>query len=565
MKKSLIFYFAFLYYISLFAQLTKEQDDEIYNSPNIQSSMKLMQMVETDNFDDVICLGYNTTFNKHENDASSLMFPLMLYPYMKLKSPNEKCALIMREQLVNSIKNGSLYSDKTLNLLNYSNASAYSKVVCDDEMKKIYQVIIKSFDDKKEIIEIEKEIQKADTKIETADTAFLDLMQFVRFQAIMSLISANEENAKILKFDNNLGFEENIKNVSKNIISKYNVKITNKIVGLIFKANLTPKIIAHNFDRLISNSNERKLCKQSLTEIIFIFKYLPYVINAEEGKRGMYSILLQLTLWTDIGLTKLMLTRLEKNCRPPCNMEDAKYYGLVVGIDEYEGDWSKLNTCKAEAKDLKGVLEKKYNFANIDFLSNKEATFDNINQKISDISDKIKSEKCNSNVVVFFSGHGELIKNRGYFVPYDCTQKGNKQLNKKICYDDLGKYWDNLLDKSQHILFITDACESGAATKGTKRADWETQIPTLPNEKATVYERYYAYPSVEYITASARNEKANQGVVARNIIQILEENKETFMSSSELFSNIKKKTTSQHPQSDLIRGEGEFIFNKTKN
>jgi hypothetical protein len=85
-----------------------------------------------------------------------------------------------------------------------------------------------------------------------------------------------------------------------------------------------------------------------------------------------------------------------------------EYYGLIIGIDEYSGEWPPLKNAVNDARGVAELLSSKYTFKYIKTLYNREATRDNILKEFEFLLQKVKE---NDNVLIYYSGHGEYIQN----------------------------------------------------------------------------------------------------------------------------------------------------------
>ncbi len=133
---------------------------------------------------------------------------------------------------------------------------------------------------------------------------------------------------------------------------------------------------------------------------------------------------------------------------------------LVIGVDEYDQGFPKLNNTVIDAKRFARILQEKYDFEenNITALYNSDATVDNILDAFS----SLRSLTENDNLIFYFAGHGEIEKatERGYWIPY------------KARYKKKGSYLNNVEVQdfiatcgARHILGIVDSCYSGSLFK----------------------------------------------------------------------------------------------------
>ncbi len=103
------------------------------------------------------------------------------------------------------------------------------------------------------------------------------------------------------------------------------------------------------------------------------------------------------------------------------SVEVGEYFGLVIGIDEYTGEWPMLKNAVNDAKGVADLLSSKYTFQYMKTLYNKDATRDNILKEFELLLQNVKE---NDNVLIYYSGHGEYIQNMDKgFIPYRYTFK----------------------------------------------------------------------------------------------------------------------------------------------
>ncbi|KPK86889.1 MAG: hypothetical protein AMS27_04040 [Bacteroides sp. SM23_62_1] len=96
------------------------------------------------------------------------------------------------------------------------------------------------------------------------------------------------------------------------------------------------------------------------------------------------------------------------------------YYALIIGIDKYSGAWQPLNNAVRDAQTIKQTLETNYKVDHFKTLYDEEASRENI---IKAFEWLMKSAQDNDNVLIYYSGHGEYVRNldKGFWVPADAT------------------------------------------------------------------------------------------------------------------------------------------------
>ena len=102
--------------------------------------------------------------------------------------------------------------------------------------------------------------------------------------------------------------------------------------------------------------------------------------------------------------------------------KESKYYGLIIGIDNYEDPAIPyLDNPIRDAQSFYDVLTAKYTFdkKNIQFI--KDAKREDIINSLDELSKKVTPE---DNLLIFYAGHGYWYKeaNIGYWLPSDASQ-----------------------------------------------------------------------------------------------------------------------------------------------
>src|SRR6218665_502442 len=151
-----------------------------------------------------------------------------------------------------------------------------------------------------------------------------------------------------------------------------------------------------------------------------------------------------------------------------------KYYALFIGIDNYTGAWQPLKNAVNDAKAIETILRTNYKTDVVKTLYNSQATRTNI---INELEWLVANVKENDNVMIYYSGHGELKKelNKGYWVPADAKGVSTSQF---ISNSEIQTFLAGI--PSRHTLLVSDACFSGDIFRGT--------VTSLPAENS---EKYY--------------------------------------------------------------------------
>ena len=225
-------------------------------------------------------------------------------------------------------------------------------------------------------------------------------------------------------------------------------------------------------------------------------------------------------------------------------------YILAIGIDEYE-HWEKLNNAVKDANDFVAVLVRQYQFeeGNVLRLFNREATEDNIREKIREIKRLITS---NDNLIIYYSGHGHYDQefDEGHWVPFDARKD---RAGRYISNSDIIK-WINALE-AQHILLVIDSCFSGSL---------------VVRKRSSVLDEHYRS---RRIVSSGRIEAVSDGLPGKNspfaegVVTYLKKNTRQALNTTELVQRVKEfvaNKANQSPVEGRVQNSadenGEFVF-----
>jgi hypothetical protein len=235
------------------------------------------------------------------------------------------------------------------------------------------------------------------------------------------------------------------------------------------------------------------------------------------------------------------------------------YYALIIGIDNYSGEWPKLKNAVNDAKAIENLLRTKYRFNSFHVLYNEQASRDAI---IKEFEWLVKNAKVNDNVLIYYSGHGEYKQelNKGYWVPADAT---TASISNYVSNNDIQTFLGGI--KSKHTLLIADACFSGDIFRG--------KTVTIPYEASDkYYEKVYNLPSRKAISSGGIEPvmdggKDGHSVFAYYLLKTLNTNTSKYYDASQLYENIKipivnnsEQTPIFNPIKDSGDEGGQFLF-----
>ena len=235
------------------------------------------------------------------------------------------------------------------------------------------------------------------------------------------------------------------------------------------------------------------------------------------------------------------------------------YYALTIGIDEYSGAWDPLNNAVKDARTVKETLDSKYKIDHFRTLYNEEASRENI---IKAFEWLMKTAGDNDNVLIYYSGHGEYVRNldKGFWVPVDAS---SSSVSNYISNSDIQTYLSGI--RSRHTLLISDACFSGDIFRGKT-----VSIPFEDSER--YYNTVYNRMSRSAITSGGIEPVMDGGreghsVFAYYLVKALRANDKKFYDASQLYGAIKIPVINNSQQSPKFQpisntGDegGQFIF-----
>jgi hypothetical protein len=235
------------------------------------------------------------------------------------------------------------------------------------------------------------------------------------------------------------------------------------------------------------------------------------------------------------------------------------YYALIIGIDNYSGNWGPLKNAVRDANAVENILKTKYKFDHFKSLINERATRANI---IREFEWLVENVTAKDNVFIYYSGHGEFKKNldKGYWVPFDATSNSTTAY---ISNSDIQTFLNGI--KSKHTLLVSDACFSGDIFRGNT-----ISVPFEESDK--YYAEVNALKSRQALTSGGVEPvmdggKEGHSVFAYYFIQTLIQNSSKYFDAGQLFSKIKipivnnsEQTPNLNPVKNTGDEGGQFIF-----
>ena len=145
----------------------------------------------------------------------------------------------------------------------------------------------------------------------------------------------------------------------------------------------------------------------------------------------------------------------ESNSSNLSGINFGRYYAVVIGNNTYSSI-SNLKTAVNDAQTVASVLKNQYGFKTI-VLSNASrgkmlAAFESLRKRLT----------ANDNLVIYYAGHGELNRGRGFWLPSDAVKGDRKTW---ISNEQLTNFLDAM--KAKHILVVADSCYSGTLSQSS--------------------------------------------------------------------------------------------------
>ncbi len=243
------------------------------------------------------------------------------------------------------------------------------------------------------------------------------------------------------------------------------------------------------------------------------------------------------------------------------NLSFGDYYALIIGIDDYRGEWPSLKNAVNDAKTIEKILRTNYKFEHFITLYNESATRDNIIQKFEWLVENVKP---NDNLLIYYSGHGDYKEslNKGYWVPFDATTTST---SKFVSNSDIQIFLGGI--NSKHTLLISDACFSGDIFRG--------KTVTIPFENSEKYfTRVHNSMSRKALTSGGIEPvmdggKDGHSVFNYYLLKALMNNTSKYFDATQLYEKLKIPVINNSEQAPLLApikntGDegGQFIFIK---
>ena len=247
---------------------------------------------------------------------------------------------------------------------------------------------------------------------------------------------------------------------------------------------------------------------------------------------------------------------LKQNAIP--NLNYGKYYALVIGNDNYQGQGLKpLKNAINDANAVAELLRSDYGFE-------VETLTDASREKtIKALSRILKRASKEDNVLIYYAGHGwsNAETDDGFWLPIDSSM--DSEVN-WIPNTDVIRSIKRM--KAKHVMVVADSCFSGTFTRGVSVVKKDSNfIEKIVNKKAR---KVLTSGGLEPVTDVG---SPGHSIFASAFLSILREN-QGVLDGSILFSILREKVvinSDQTPEYGNIRKAGhdggDFLFVKKQN
>jgi tetratricopeptide (TPR) repeat protein len=233
--------------------------------------------------------------------------------------------------------------------------------------------------------------------------------------------------------------------------------------------------------------------------------------------------------------------------------KSGNYHALLIAVGNYQDmSFNDLEKPIVDAIALQSVLTQNYTFEPGDVTLLKNPTKEMIINKLAVLQDRLGPD---DNLLVYYSGHG-IVKNEvGYWLPSDATRESRMAW---LSNAELRDYMNGM--KAKHTLIIADACFSGSIFTGAYRDVEEFACEEMAKMK-----------SRRAMTSGANTIVPDESVFFKYLSQKLKENTTSCLSAETLYSKIKPAVIYNSPNNHIPQfgvlpqvGDegGNFIFRK---
>ncbi len=230
------------------------------------------------------------------------------------------------------------------------------------------------------------------------------------------------------------------------------------------------------------------------------------------------------------------------------------YYALLIGVSDYD-DSKIVSLDGMPTKDIQNLSDVLIGYYQFD-ADHVETLFNPSRSKIIRAFDRLsKVVTSKDNVLIFYAGHGTFNAedNLGYWLPSDAeADYTDNWINNAIVVDNIKRI------KSKHTFLISDACFSGSIFK--------TRAFDIKDASLNIQKKY-ELPSRKAMTSGTLKTVPNVSIFMKYLLDRLENNKDTYLAASQLFSQLEAPVGNNSPTTpqfgtiqDVGDEGGDFIF-----
>lgn len=228
-------------------------------------------------------------------------------------------------------------------------------------------------------------------------------------------------------------------------------------------------------------------------------------------------------------------------------------HALILSVGNYpDASIANLSNPAKDGAKLRNVLTSQYTFNPADVYFLEHPTKEQILDRLAYLQDRLGP---NDNLLIFYSGHGIVRNEVGYWLPSDAKQSSRASW---LSNAELRDYINGM--KTKHTLVIADACFSGAILTGGYR-----------DMNQFACQEMARMPSRRAMTSGANTVVPDNSVFFRYFIQNLENNTSSCITAEELYNKVKPAVIYNSPNNHIPQfgvlpqaGDegGNFIFNR---
>jgi uncharacterized membrane protein len=220
----------------------------------------------------------------------------------------------------------------------------------------------------------------------------------------------------------------------------------------------------------------------------------------------------------------------------PISNSNSNYYALILSVQDYTNvGITNLENPISDGEKLKNILTERYTFAPANITQLKNPIKKDIVLAIEQLQKKLTK---NDYLLIFYSGHGTMQGEEGYWLPADADMNttyhwfSSSELN--TCIKQF---------KAKHILLIADACYSGTFLM----RDFDAGNAMNEQSCLTLDEKMSRYA----MTSGAKTQVPDKSVFLSYLIKKLQENALDCISAEQIYMDIKKPVIFNSPNKQI--------------